>query len=89
MQYIPLIMVLVSSLITIVIGLFKRIEIILCLKNLSIVIILFYIIGNIVKKLLSLILNMENNVSEEEKTEDGRADDQIITSEKSGDDFEE
>ena len=89
MQFIPLILVLVTALITIIIGLVNENEIILCLKNLSIVIILFYIIGNIVKKLLSLILNMENNVSEEEKTEDGRADDQIITSEKSGDDFEE
>ena len=94
MQYIPLIMVLIASLITILISLFNKIKIILCLKNLSFVIILFYIIGNIVKKVLGLILEMDR-VSEtvienkEETTEDGRADDQIITSDKSGDDFEE
>ena len=94
MQYIPLIMVLIASLITILISLFNKIKIILCLKNLSIVIILFYIIGNIVKKVLGLILEMDRvsgTVIEkkEETTEDGRADDQIITSDKSGDDFEE
>lgn len=91
MQYIPLIMVLVGSLITILIGLFKKIEIILCLKNLSIVIILFYIIGNIVKYVLTAILKMEDgkNKENEEQTEDGRADEQNDTSDKSGDDFEE
>jgi hypothetical protein len=95
MQYIPLVMVLLASLITLVISLVKNFEIIFSLKILSIVIILFYIIGNIVKKLLCLIIDVEkvdeeakyNN--EEETTEDGRADEQIITSDKSGDDFEE
>jgi hypothetical protein len=84
-------MVLVGSLITILIGLFKKIEIILCLKNLSIVIILFYIIGNIVKYVLTAILKMEDGKNEEneEQTEDGRADEQNDTSDKSGDDFEE
>ncbi len=91
MQYIPLIMVLVGSLITILIGLFKKIEIILCLKNLSIVIILFYIIGNIVKYVLTAILKMNDGEKKEneELTEDGRADEQNDTSDKSGDDFEE
>ena len=91
MQYIPLIMVLVSALITILIGLFKKIEIILCLKNLSIVIILFYIIGNIVKYVLTAIMKMNDGQEEtnEEQTEDGRADEQNDTSDKSGDDFEE
>ena len=64
MQFIPLILVLITALITIIIGLVNEIEIILCLKNLSIVIILFYIIGNIVKKLLGLIIGMEK-VNEE------------------------
>jgi hypothetical protein len=95
MQYIPLVMVLLASLITLTIGLVKKFEIIFCLKILSIVIILFYIIGNIVKKLLGLIIDMEKvdeeakDNNEEETTEDGRADEQIITSDKSGDDFEE
>ena len=92
MQYIPLIMVLIAALITILISLFKKIAIIFCLKILSIVIILFYIIGNIVKKVLGLILSMEDSLGKEKKeemTDDGRADDQIITSDKSGDDFEE
>ena len=88
-------MVLLASLITLIISLIKKFEIIFSLKNLSIVIILFYIIGNIVKKLLGLIMDMEkvdeeamyNN--EEETTEDGRADEPINTSDKSGDDFEE
>lgn len=97
MQYIPLLMVLVGAFITILIGLVKKIEIILCLKNLSIVIILFYIIGNIVKYVLTAIMKMndendiENDIDEdtEEQTEDGRADEQNDTSDKSGDDFEE
>ena len=94
MQYIPLVMVLLASLITLSISLIKNFEIIFSLKILSIVIILFYIIGNIVKKLLVLIIDIENvedakDDNEEETTEDGRADDQIITSDKSGDDFEE
>ena len=94
MQYIPLVMVLLASLITLIISLVKNYEIIFSLKILSIVIILFYIIGNIVKKLLVLIIDIENvedakDDNEEETTEDGRADDQIITSDKSGDDFEE
>lgn len=91
MQYIPLTMVLIAALITIIIGLVKKFEIIFCLKILSIVIILFYIIGNIVKKVLGYIIDMEKMSEEvkEETTEDGRADDQIITSDKSGDDFEE
>ena len=88
MQYIPLIMVLVGSLITILIGLFKKIEIILCLKNLSIVIILFYIIGNIVKYIVSKILTMDMEVTDSSLQEE-RAEQDDIAAEKSGDnDFE-
>ncbi|MBE5934374.1 MAG: hypothetical protein E7262_01105 [Lachnospiraceae bacterium] len=93
MQYIPLTMVLIAALITIVIGLVKKFEIIFCLKILSIVIILFYIIGNIVKNILIAIMKMNDEQDEEnkedEQAEDGRADEPNDTSEKSGDDFEE
>jgi hypothetical protein len=91
MQYIPLIMVLLASLITLIISLVKNFEIIFSLKILSIIIILFYIIGNIVKYVLTAILKMEDGKNEEneEQTEDGRADEQNDTSDKSGDDFEE
>ena len=92
MQYIPLTMVLIGALITLLIGLFKKIEIIFCLKILSIVIILFYIIGNIVKNILIAIMNMDSEQDmnrEDIQTENGRADEPNDTSDKSGDDFEE
>ena len=60
MQYIPLTMVLIGALITLLIGLIKKFEIIFCLKILSIVIILFYIIGNIVKNILIAIMKMDD-----------------------------
>lgn len=94
-RFITVILVLVASIITIIVSIFNDFEIIFSLKILAIVIILFYIIGNIVKKLLGLIIDMEKvdeeakDNNEEETTEDGRADEQIITSDKSGDDFEE
>ena len=92
MQYIPLTMVLIGALITLLIGLIKKFEIIFCLKILSIVIILFYIIGNIVKTILIAIMNMNDEqikIEEYTQAEDGRADEPNDTSDKSGDDFEE
>ena len=92
MQYIPLTMVLIGALITLLIGLIKKIEIIFCLKILSIVIILFYIIGNIVKNILIAIMKMDDEQDmnrEDIQTENGRADEPNDTSDKSGDDFEE
>ena len=88
MQYIPLIMVLLASLVTLIISLYQKLNVIFSLKILVIVIILFYIIGNIVKVVLSKIIDMDKVVCED-KAEDERADEQNNTSDKSGDDFEE
>ena len=86
-RFIPTMLVLVSSIITLLISIFNDFEIIFSLKILVIVIILFYIIGNIVKTLIGKILTMEMEVTDSLQEE--RAEQHDITAEKSGDsDFE-
>lgn len=86
-RFIPALMVMISSIITLLISIFNDFEIIFSLKILVIVIILFYIIGNIVKTLIGKILTMEMEVTDSLQEE--RAEEDDITAEKSGDsDFE-
>lgn len=89
-RFIPAIMVLIASIITILVSIFNNFEIIFSLKNLVIVIILFYIIGNIVKLVVSKILIMDMDTDDDMEVtdsdmEDERAEQDDITAEKSGD----
>lgn len=87
-RFIPAIMVMIASIITIIISIFNDSEINFNLKNLAIVIILFYIIGNIVKYIVSKILTMDMEVTDSSLQEE-RAEQDDIAAEKSGDnDFE-
>lgn len=83
-RLIPVIMVLIASMITILVSIFNDFEIIFSLKILAIVIILFYIIGNIVKLLVKKILTMDMEVTDSSMQEE-RAEQDDITAEKSGD----
>ena len=83
-RFIPILMVLIASIITLLVSIFNDFEIIFSLKILAIVIILFYIIGNIVKLLVKKILTMEMEVTDSSMQEE-RAEQDDITAEKSGD----
>ena len=83
-RFIPILMVLIASIITLLVSIFNDFEIIFSLKILSIVIILFYIIGNIVKLLVNKILTMEMEVTDSSMQED-RAEQDDNTAVKSGD----
>ena len=83
-RFIPILMVLIASIITLLVSLFNDFEIIFSLKILAIVIILFYIIGNIVKLLVKKILTMDMEVTDSSMQEE-RAEQDDITAEKSGD----
>ena len=83
-RFIPILMVLIASMITLLVSIFNDFEIIFSLKILAIVIILFYIIGNIVKLLVNKILTMEMEVTDSSMQEE-RAEQDDITAEKSGD----
>ena len=83
-RFIPILMVLIASIITLLVSIFNDFEIIFSLKILSIVIILFYIIGNIVKLLVRKILTMEMEVTDSSMQED-RAEQDDNTAVKSGD----
>ena len=83
-RLIPVIMVLIASMITILVSIFNDFEIIFSLKILAIVIILFYIIGNIVKLLVNKILTMEMEVTDSSMQEE-RAEQDDNTAVKSGD----
>ena len=83
-RFIPILMVLIASIITLLTSIFNDFEIIFSLKILSIVIILFYIIGNIVKLLVNKILTMEMEVTDSSMQED-RAEQDDNTAVKSGD----
>ena len=83
-RFIPILMVLIASIITLLVSIFNDFEIIFSLKILAIVIILFYIIGNIVKLLVNKILTMEMEVTDSSMQEE-RAEQDDITAEKSGD----
>lgn len=87
-RFIPVILVFIASIITIVVSIFNDFEIIFSLKILAIVIILFYIIGNIVKSIVRKILTMDMEVTDSSLQEE-RAEQDDIAAEKSGDnDFE-
>ena len=87
-RFIPVILVLVASIITIIVSIFNDFEIIFSLKILAIVIILFYIIGNIVKSITKKILTMDMEVTDSSLQKE-RAEQDDIATEKSGDsDFE-
>ena len=83
-RFIPILMVLIASIITLLVSLFNDFEIIFSLKILAIVIILFYIIGNIVKLLVNKILTMEMEVTDSSMQEE-RAEQDDNTAVKSGD----
>ena len=83
-RFIPILMVLIASIITLLVSLFNDFEIIFSLKILVIVIILFYIIGNIVKLLVNKILTMEMEVTDSSMQEE-RAEQDDNTAVKSGD----
>lgn len=83
-RFIPILMVLIASIITLLVSIFNDFEIIFSLKILSIVIILFYIIGNIVKLLVNKILTMEMEVTDSSMQEE-RAEQDDNTAVKSGD----
>ena len=83
-RFIPILMVLIASIITLLVSLFNDFEIIFSLKILVIVIILFYIIGNIVKLLVRKILTMEMEVTDSSMQEE-RAEQDDNTAVKSGD----
>ena len=83
-RFIPILMVLIASIITLLVSLFNDFEIIFSLKILTIVIIIFYIIGNIVKLLVKKILTMDMEVTDSSMQEE-RAEQDDITAEKSGD----
>ena len=83
-RFIPILMVLIASIITLLVSIFNDFEIIFSLKILSIVIILFYIIGNIVKLLVNKILTMEMEVTDSSMQEE-RAEQDDNTAVKTGD----
>ena len=83
-RFIPIIMVLIASIITLLVSIFNDFEIIFSLKILAIVIIIFYIIGNIVKLLVKKILTMEMEVTDSSMQEE-RAEQDDNTAVKSGD----
>ena len=83
-RFIPILMVLIASIITLLVSLFNVFEIIFSLKILAIVIIIFYIIGNIVKLLVNKILTMEMEVTDSSMQEE-RAEQDDNTAVKSGD----
>ena len=83
-RFIPILVVLIASIITLLVSIFNDFEIIFSLKILSIVIILFYIIGNIVKLLVNKILTMEMEVTDSSMQEE-RAEQDDNTAVKSGD----
>ena len=83
-RFIPILMVLIASIITLLVSIFNDFEIIFSLKILVIVIILFYIIGNIVKLLVNKILTMEMEVTDSSMQEE-RAEQDDNTAVKSGD----
>ena len=83
-RFIPILMVLIASIITLLVSLFNDFEIIFSLKILTIVIIIFYIIGNIVKLLVKKILTMEMEVTDSSMQEE-RAEQDDNTAVKSGD----
>lgn len=83
-RFIPILMVLIASMITLLVSIFNDFEIIFSLKILAIVIILFYIIGNIVKLLVNKILTMEMEVTDSSMQEE-RAEQDDNTAVKSGD----
>ena len=83
-RFIPILMVLIASIITLLVSLFNDFEIIFSLKILAIVIILFYIIGNIVILLVNKILTMEMEVTDSSMQEE-RAEQDDNTAVKSGD----
>ena len=83
-RFIPILMVLIASIITLLVSLFNDFEIIFSLKILAIVIIIFYIIGNIVKLLVNKILTMEMEVTDSSMQEE-RAEQDDNTAVKSGD----
>ena len=83
-RLIPILMVLIASIITLLVSLFNDFEIIFSLKILTIVIIIFYIIGNIVKLLVNKILTMEMEVTDSSMQEE-RAEQDDNTAVKSGD----
>ena len=83
-RFIPIIMVLIASIITLLVSIFNDFEIIFSLKILAIVIIIFYIIGNIVKLLVNKILTMEMEVTDSSMQEE-RAEQDDNTAVKSGD----
>ena len=83
-RFIPILMVLIASIITLLVSLFNDFEIIFSLKILAIVIIIFYIIGNIVKLLVKKILTMEMEVTDSSMQEE-RAEQDDNTAVKSGD----
>ena len=79
-RLIPVKMVLIASMITILVSIFNDFEIIFSLKILTIVIIIFYIIGNIVKLLVKKILTMDMEVTDSSMQEE-RAEHVDITAE--------
>ena len=83
-RFTPILMVLIASIITLLVSLFNDFEIIFSLKILAIVIIIFYIIGNIVKLLVKKILTMEMEVTDSSMQEE-RAEQDDNTAVKSGD----
>ncbi len=83
-RFIPILMVLIASIITLLVSIFNDFEIIFSLKILSIVIILFYIIGNIVKLLVNKILTIEMEVTDSSMQEECAEQDDD-TAVKSGD----
>ena len=83
-RFIPILMVLIASIITLLVSIFNDFEIIFSLKILTIVIIIFYIIGNIVKLLVNKILTMEMEVTDSSMQEE-RAEQDDNTAVKSGD----
>ena len=83
-RFIPILMVLIASIITLLVSIFNDFEIIFSLKILAIVIIIFYIIGNIVKLLVKKILTMEMEVTDSSMQEE-RAEQDDNTAVKSGD----
>ena len=83
-RFTPILMVLIASIITLLVSLFNDFAIIFSLKILAIVIIIFYIIGNIVKLLVKKILTMEMEVTDSSMQEE-RAEQDDNTAVKSGD----
>ncbi len=88
MRFIPVIMVLIASIITIIVSIFNDFEIIFSLKILAIVIILFYIIGNIVKSIIKKILTMDMEVTDSSLQKERAEQDDIATGKSGDNDFE-